>query len=311
VLARAAREAGALVLGFVTMPFDCEGKRRQSTAREGLDALKAAADGVICLPSQKLFKLIDESTSVLDTFKLSAQMLADGIAGVWRLLALKGLLPIHYSELCGLLRDRHGESAFAVAEAAGLTRAAEAIEKLLAHPLLDGAAALQNPDAVLVSIVGGPDLKMTEISRVSEAVQQYCEHGHVLMGAAIDESFRDRLSVTLIAARQAEPAVTPAEFPVRSSVSSEELDTQLLSNVSTARPGSRFVPPPPALLPEKMQQMLKRQRGTSKKASTRMRQTQLPLDIVSKGRFDKSEPTIHRGEDLDVPTYIRRGVALN
>ena len=83
---------------------------------------------------------------------------------------------------------------------------------------------------------------------------------------------------------------------------------------SPRRPGSRFVPPAPALAPEQVQQLLTRQsRGgaRARKALSRMRQTQLPLEIISKGRFDKSEPTIHKGEDLDVPTYIRRGVVLN
>ena len=94
----------------------------------------------------------------------------------------------------------------------------------------------------------------------------------------------------------------------------EDLAAQLLPRSTTARPGSRFVPPAPTLPPEQVQQLLARQgRGGSRprKSPPKMRQGQLPLEIVSKGRFDKSEPTIHKGEDLDVPTYIRRGVALN
>ncbi len=89
---------------------------------------------------------------------------------------------------------------------------------------------------------------------------------------------------------------------------------QLLDNGAGERRHSRFVPPPPSLPPEKMAQLLKqhaRGAGRARKGQSKLRQTQLPLEIVSKGRFDKSEPTIHKGEDLDVPTYIRRGVALN
>ncbi|PYJ00287.1 MAG: hypothetical protein DME25_21085, partial [Verrucomicrobia bacterium] len=309
VLARAAREAGALVLGFVTTPFDCEGRRRQFLARQGLAELKAAADGVICLPNQKVCKMIDEHTSLIETFKITNELLADGVAGVWRLLRHTGLIEVHFSDFCALVRDRHVENSFAVAEAQGPTRSREVIDKLLAHPMLEGGQVLADSDAVLVSLLAGPDLTMAEVNRVMDQVHRHCEHGQVIMGAAVDESFRDRLAVTLIAARNdPEPPVELA------AAAAEDLDTQLLSSATNTRRGSRFVPPPPALPREKMEQLLARQGPGNPRSRTRspkLRQTQLPLEIVSKGRFDKSEPTIHKGEDLDVPTYIRRGVALN
>jgi cell division protein FtsZ len=134
----------------------------------------------------------------------------------------------------------------------------------------------------------------------------------VIMGAAIDEAFNERLAVTLIAARKSPEHEAAHED--RTTGSGEELAAQLLPRSTTTRPGSRFVPPAPTLPPDQLQQLLAKQgRGGSRqrKSSPKLRQTQLPLEIVSKGRFDKSEPTIHKGEDLDVPTYIRRGVALN
>jgi cell division protein FtsZ len=311
VVARAAKESGALVLAFVTVPFACEGARRQRLAEHGLAELKAAADGVICLPNQKVFKFIDENTSLVETFHITAELLADAVRGIWRLLTHTGLIEIHFADLAALLRDRHVESAFAVAEAVGPTRSREVMDKLLAHPMLDGGQILGESDAVLVSLLGGPDLTMAEVNRVMEQINRQCEHTHVVMGAAVDEAFRDRLSVTLIAARRtAEPAAEAA--PPASE--EEQLNSQLLSSAPGARPGSRFVPPAPALQPEQVEQILARQTGRThraRKSSSRMHQSQLPLEIISKGRFDKSEPTIHKGEDLDVPTYVRRGVALN
>ena len=311
VLARAAKEAGALVLGFVTTPFTCEGSRRQRLAQQGLAELKSSADGVICLPNQKVLKMIDENTSVLETFKITNELLADGVRGIWRLLMYKGLIEIHFPDLAGLIRDRHTESSFAVAEAMGPTRSRDVMDKLLAHPMLDGGQMLGESDAVLVSLIGGPDLTMAEVNRVMEQVTRQCEHAQVIMGAAIDESFTERLAVALIAARS-NPGPEAEETP--SAGSAEEFSQQLLPHSTTTRPGSRFVPPAPELGSDQGQQLLARQgRGGSRqrKNSSRLRQTQLPLEIVSKGRFDKSEPTIHKGEDLDVPTYIRRGVALN
>jgi cell division protein FtsZ len=315
VLAQAARESGALVLAFVAMPFECEGNRRLQQARLGLEQLKTAADGVICLPNQKIFKLIDENTSVVETFKILNGLLTEGVSGVWRLMAHKGLIEIHYADLCALLRDRHGESSFATAEAAGATRSREVMDKLFAHPMLDGGKTLAESDAVLVSLTGGPDLTMSEVHRVMEHINKKCERAQVMMGAVIDEAFRERLAITLVAVRRGEAAVEPESAPVEEpnrveSRPFEELSTQLLTQENGTRPQSRFVPPAPTLPPERVEQLVARQ-TRSRKNSSKMRQGQLPLEIISKGRFDKSEPTIHKGEDLDVPTYIRRGVSLN
>jgi cell division protein FtsZ len=313
VLAQAAREAGALVLAFVATPFECEGNLRLQQARQGLEQLKAAADGVICLSNQKIFKLNDEKTSVVETFRILNELVAEGVSGVWRLMAHKGLIEIHYADLCALLRDRHGESAFATAEAAGATRARDVMDKLFAHPMLDGGKTLAESDAVLVSLTGGPDLTMSEMHRVMEHINGKCERAQVLMGAAIDDAFHERLAITLIAVRRGDAPAPKEEVEEPSRVEPrpfEELSAQLLKQEEGARPHSRFIPPAPALTPDKMEQLAARQ-TRSRKGSSKMRQGQLPLEIVSKGRFDKSEPTIHKGEDLDVPTYIRRGVALN
>jgi len=307
VLAKLAKEAGALALAFVMTPFDCEGTRRSHLAQKGLEAFREAADAVVCLPNQKLFKTLEENTSVLEAFKLSNELLADAVRSFWRLATHKGLIELHFVQLCELLRDQHTESAFAVAEAMGPTRSREVVEKLLRSPLLEGGAVLPESDSVLVSVMGGPDLTMTEVNRVVQDITAKCEGTPVTMGAAIDQEFADRLAVTIIAARNGVPA-----FPADPRTRTEALPSQLLSRGAGSRTGSRFVPPPPSLRPEQVQELMTRQgRGRGQKKVPRLRQTQLPLEIVSKGRFDKSEPTIHKGEDLDVPTYIRRGVALN
>ena len=201
VLAQAAKDSGALALAFVTLPFACEGNRRLQQAQQSLDQLRMVADGVICLPNQKAFKLIDENTSVLDTFRITGSLLAEGVRGVWRLLTRPGLIQIHFDDLCSLLRDRHSESAFAFVEAAGPARSREAVEKLLAHPLLDEGRALMEADALLISVMGGKDLTMAEINRIMEQINRHCERAQVIMGASIDPEMKNRLSVTLIAAK--------------------------------------------------------------------------------------------------------------
>lgn len=300
VIARAAKETGALVLAFVTLPFTCEGNRRLQQAQQGFEQLKSFADGAICLPSQKTFKLIDDNTSVLDTFRITGALLAEGVRGVWRLLMRPGLIQIHFNDLCALVRDRHSESAFALVEAGGPARAREVVEKLVKHPLLDEGRALADADAVLVSLLGGKDLTMADVGRVMEQIGRYCEHAQIIMGAAVDVEMKGRLSVTLIAAKN---AATKAESPT---VAPEEMGLR----DTAPRGAARAVPASPALTLEQREQIALRH-GRPRRPVTKMLQTQLPLAIVSKGRFDKSEPTIHKGEDLDIPTYIRRGVSLN
>ncbi|MGH7952590.1 MAG: hypothetical protein ACREFE_11825, partial [Limisphaerales bacterium] len=303
VVARAAKETGALVLAFVALPFLCEGNRRQQQAQQSLEQLKSGADGVICLPNQKTFKLIDENTSVLEAFRLTGNLLIEGIRGVWQLLTRPGLIQIHFDDLCALVRDRHSESAFAFVEATGAGRSREVVEKLLAHPLLDEGRALTESDAVLVSLMGGTDLTMAEVNRVMEQISRQCERAQIIMGAAVDAEMKNRLSVTVIAAKQ-NPLV-----PELQNGTAGDSAGQFSRNVPTRRCVAGHSP---SVDLEQREQLLKQHAGgRGRKTISKMRQAQLPLAIISKGRFDKSEPTIHKGEDLDIPTYYRRGVPLN
>jgi cell division protein FtsZ len=307
VFARVARENGALVLALVTLPFEFEGDRRQLQAQTGLQHLKTHADAVICLPNQKLFKMLDENTSVLEGFKISNSLLSEGLRGIWRMLTQTGLINVDFADLCSVTRGRHAASFFATAEAAGEKRAEQVIEKLLAHPLLDGGQVLNESDSLLVSIVGGPEVTMSEIHKLMEPLHRQCENAHIIFGAAIDEAFAGRLSVTLIASRRRQEETPP---PFKDLLPDKLESTQFLDTGVQERSASRFGAPPPVLTEEKKEEIRRVQVGRSRKKHSRL-QKELPLEIIFKGRFEKSDPTIRNGEDLDVPTYIRRGVPLN
>lgn len=305
VLARAAKETGALVLAFVMLPFVCEGNRRQQQAQQCMDRLKPVADGVICLPNQKAFKLIDENTSVLETFRITGSLLVEGIRGIWQLLTRPGLIQIHFDDLCALVRDRHSESAFAFVETSGAGRSREILEKLLAHPLLDEGRALGGANAVLVSLTGGKDLTMAEVNRVMEKISSHCEGAQVIMGAAIDAAMANKLSVALIAAKH---SVERNDSPA-SAASAEQNTLPTGAESNGGMPAGSWLDRRGAASSHSREPVVSRPRP--KRDKSKMLQAQLPLAIVSKGRFDKSEPTIVKGEDLDIPTYIRRGVPLN
>jgi cell division protein FtsZ len=155
--------------------------------------------------------------------------------------------------------------------------------------------------------MGGKDLTMAEVNRVMEQIGRQCERAQIIMGAAVDAELKNKLSVTVIAAKQ--NLVAPAELP--SSATSSEAAEQIISR-GAARPAARCAPQGnPFTLQQREQTLAKNAVGRARKTGSRMRQEQLPLTIVSNSRFDKSEPTIHKGEDLDIPTYLRRGVPLN
>ena len=329
VLARLARETGALVLAIATLPFECEGARRQRQAQAGLEQLRETADAVLCLPNQRVLKLIDENTSLIETFKITNNLLAQGLGGIWRLLTRAGIINVDFADLCVVVRGQHAESSFACADARGEHRAREVVEKLLASPLLEGGAVLNEAESVLVSLVASHDLTVAEMNRVMSQINRACENAQIIMGAALEADFDDRLCATVIATRRrpapmethratagegratdaldAGPAAPPASVEEATS-----FDTEFFEEKRPARPPSRFIAPPPDLSPDKKEQLLAQQNGKAyRKPRSKMRQGVLPLEIVSKGRFERSEPTIYHGEDLDVPTYIRRGVPLN
>ena len=309
VLAQMAKESGALVIGMVVLPFDWEGERRQRQAELGLRQLKAAADAVVCLPNQKLRTMVADKTSVLEGFAIANDVLAQGLRGVWRLLTRPGLINVDFADVCTVTRDRHSECTLATAEAQGEHRVKEVLEKLFKHPLMEEGAILGDSAAVLVSLAGGPDLTLDDVNGVMEQIHRHCETAHIITGAAIEESLAGRLAVTVVSARRG-----PTE---RSSEAEAIAATEMLPEPAfgkrepESRTSSRFVAPPPTITPDNLQQLTAHASPRQRKQIEKMQQGTLDLRIVSKGRFDKSHPTIWRGEDLDEPTYLRRNLALN
>jgi cell division protein FtsZ len=323
VLAQAAREAGGLVLALATLPFNCEGRRRQRQARAGLELLKAAADAVICLPHQHTLKILDEHTSLLDTFRFTNELLAQGVRGIWRMLSRPGIIQVDFADLAAVLRGRHAESALACVEARGEHRTREVLDKLLASPLLGEGRALAEADSALVSLAAGPGLTVAEIDRLMGQLERHCEQAQIVLGAQIDEALEDQLALTVIATRHEQLAPPARLRGATASDAAQDLshpsgptpppETEAFQTSSGPRAPSRFVAPPPELTGEQQEALLAQQTSpkTGRPSRSTLRQGLLPLEVKSRGRFDKSEPTIYRGEDLDVPTYIRRGIPLN
>jgi cell division protein FtsZ len=323
VIAKIARETGCLVLGLATQPFDFEGLRRREQSKTSLRDLRLASDAVICLPNQRMTAIFDQNTPVREAFKLTNDLLAQGVRGIWQMLTRPGLVNVDFAYLYSIVRGKNAESAFASAEAVGEMRARDVVEKLIGSPLLEEGALLTQSTDIMVSLVGGADMTIAEVNKIMEQLQRLAESVNIIMGAAIDDS-QNGLRLTIIATRRTaeEPAPVPSQTatplhthprgikPAPPSTSLE-FETTTFRSPESQRAYNRFVTPPPEPTSENNTQVLARQPSGAKKKHIKPKQQTLNLENRTRGRFEKTDPTIHRGEDLDVPTYVRRGVALN
>ena len=287
VVARVAKEQGALVVAFALLPFGFEGDRRRQQALAGLEQLRAHADAVICIPNDKLFKVAGENAQALEAFQRGNELIATGVQAFWQLLARKGLINVDFADLRAALGTKHSDGIFSFGTATGSEKVRDAGKALMENPLLDNGEILGKADAVLISVLGGPDLTLADVQRAVEPISRLASHARITMGAAIEEAHRDRLTITVIATANSLPrrvAPTVAPRPVI---------------------GRQIAPRP---MPVSAPVPVESKSPTGKKESPK--QENLPLEGISRGRFEKSEPTLYNGEDLDVPTYIRRGISL-
>ncbi len=313
VVARVAREAGASVFGFVTAPFECEGTRRQQQALVGLHRLKTVADGVLCLPNEKMLLMTDDRTTLLEAFQASSTHIRDAVTCIWNLLTRPGLMNVSFADICAVLRGPNLESAFARVEVEGPDRAEEALRLLMAHPLLARGETLRRAESLLVSFSAGSNLGMGETRRIMDELNRRSDGARVVVGASVDDNGGDRLTVTLVASSRQLVLHEPAEEPVdaRASAGASDSSESASSEEGPARTARRMAPPPPELTPELTDQLMSRSATRTKGGRRKPQQVPLPFEIITKGRFEKCEPTIRRGHNLDQPTYLRRGVPLN
>ncbi len=320
VVARVAREAGASVFAFVTAPFECEGTRRQQQAAIGLHRLKTVADGVLCLPNEKMLIGESEGATLPDSFGASRIHLRDAVLCIWEQLTRPGLLNVSFSDLCSVLRGPNLESAFARVEVEGPDRAELALQQLLAHPLLSKGEILSRAEALLVCFRAGDNLGMAETRRMIRELTRLSGGARVVVGASVNPACGARLTVTVIVSTRQLVLHEVVQGPVRDGLDRGGLDRGSLgrgegeTELGLAQTGRHLTPPPPELTSEMAGELLGRKAGVGRGGRVgrgKPQQVQLPFEVITKGRFERCEPTVRAGNNLDQPTYLRRGITLN
>ena len=223
VVARAAREVGALTVGVVTKPFVFEGRKRMHQAEEGIEELKKSVDTLIVIPNQRLLSIAAKSTTMLEAFHKADDVLLQAVRGISDLIITPGLINLDFADVRTVMAEM-GLALMGAACACGENRAVEAAQRAISSPLLEDIS-IQGARGVLINITGGPDLCLHEVNEAASMIQEEAhEEANIIFGAVIDETIEDEIRITVIATgfgedkkeeRKAAPAAhNPAPAPV-------------------------------------------------------------------------------------------------
>ena len=353
-IAHAAREAGALVIAFVTLPFAFEGKRRNTQAREALARVSEFAHAVVCFENDRMGDLTPPQAGIHQAFAIADITISQSVRSIVNLIQRPGLIRIGFDDLLSALRARNSRCLFGYGESDSDNRAHDALTQALKSPLMDRGRMLADATHVLVQVAGGPGMTLSEVEILMQELGRHVgDQTQVLFGAVVDGRLGDRLGVTIISSLSAEeeatllqtppstssaftsppmgdhrapataqPQIHPEELAVES-VSAEKtipLDEPMAAEAAstvtptftetpaiTTRNGE---PERPINKPREKSNSLKEEKAFVEKSAPPAKQEVLQFEPVTRGRFEKSEPTIIEGEDLDVPTYLRKNIKV-
>ena len=198
VVAKIARDLGALTIGVVTRPFSFEGKIRQSQAEIGIEELRKEVDTLIVIPNDRLLAISDRSITAVDAFRSADQVLLSGVQGITEIITQPGLINLDFADVKTVMTDA-GSALMGIGSARGEDRARRAAELAISSPLLE--ASIDGAMGVLLSVAGGSDLGLFEINEACELVQSSAHpEARIIFGTTIDDALGDEVRITVIAA---------------------------------------------------------------------------------------------------------------
>ena len=198
LVARAARQQGALTIAVVTRPFTFEGPRRSASAESGIENLRKEVDALIVIPNDRLLDLSDRTVSVMDAFKTADTALLAGVQGITDLITMNSYIHVDFSDVTAILKDA-GTALFGIGAARGEDRATQAAEIAISSPLLE--ESIEGAHGALINVAGPTDLTMQEASAAAQLVQDAIHpEAQIIWGLALDDAYGDEVRVTVIAA---------------------------------------------------------------------------------------------------------------
>ena len=386
MIAQTAREMGALVIIFATMPFSFEGKRRTAQAQEALARFHQLADAVVCFENDRMGDMVAPKAGIHQAFAIADMTISQSLRSIVNLIQRPGILRIGFDDLLAVLRGGGGRCLFGYGESDSDNRAHEALAQALKNPLMDRGRMLGEASRVLVQVAGGPAMTLSEVEILMRELNKHIsDHTQLLFGTAVDGRMGDRLSVTLISslpyetderpvqnivpvksfAPPADPIVRAPEPEIAPAVVEETLEpdpeiepeaaapiverervlhVEATPSIQSLVPSDQITesevveaepelarepepvpePAPPRIIPPKKKPVVAHKSPSpqisakpeppiekpKQEKSIAAKQEVLQFEPMTRGRFEKSEPTIVEGQDLDVPTFLRKNVRV-
>jgi len=204
IIAKLSKDMGILTVAVVTKPFTFEGRKRMKQAELGLDFLKKYVDSLVVVPNDKLIETSGEHTTMLEAFNMADDVLRQGVQGITDLISDYALINVDFADVKSVMTDR-GIAHMGVGTGKGETRAQDAVKSATESPLLE--TAINGAKAILLYVSGGYDMGMLEVNEVARLVEEKADDDAILIfGAAVDESAKDTLSITVIATGFEDPS---------------------------------------------------------------------------------------------------------
>ena len=248
VVARVARELGALCVAVVTKPFDFEGKRKMALAEEGIARLREAVDTLIVIPNQYLLKIVERRTPIREAFLMADDVLRQGVQGISDLITEPGEINIDFADVRTIMKG-NGDALMGIGLGSGDNRAVDAATNAINNPLLEDAK-IEGARGILVNVTGGTDFCLSEYEEVLKIITASADsEALVIAGTSINETLADELRVTVIATgfnaervrRPAPAAVAAGGEKTRGDIISYDEWVKLRKGVAAGRPAGDFL----------------------------------------------------------------------
>ncbi|MFN2245471.1 MAG: cell division protein FtsZ [Anaerolineae bacterium] len=197
IIARIAKETGALTIGVVTKPFTFEGSRRRQVAEEGIERLKEQVDTLIAIPNDRLLEIVDRRANIQEAFRVADDVLRQGIQGISELITVPGLINLDFADVRSVMAEG-GAALMAIGHGEGDDKAVQAAEQAIASSLLD--VTIDGARGILFNVTGGPDLTLFDVNEAAEIIRKTAHpEANIIFGAVLDESLSDAINITVIA----------------------------------------------------------------------------------------------------------------